>query len=321
VNAEKIRIIRGDTSSERWLLTTAIGGDYFQRWHRWVRPSWEHHAEEHGLGIAVVVADLFSNGEPELNGSWQKMLAPRALRDLIGRDIRCALLDTDLYIAPSAASVFDAVPAGNIGVVSQESGLPLPAYELRNRIALLRRRFLDSEFPLNSILNATPRQTFEWAGLAGFDDYFCAGMFVVDTQAHAEDLAEAYRNSPREEAYDAIGAWEEVWLNHWVQSRADVVWLDYRWHALWIFEVAAHYPFLYSAAASDQLARWCFAASLMRNEFVHLAGRWESSLLGEPSPGFPAVDDAPSFMAELRCHERARAMAVQQGRIVPQSTR
>jgi len=317
MNAEAIQIVGGDPSSDRWLLTTAIGGDYFDRWSDHVRPSWERYAEAHGLGIAVVVADLFVPGEPELNGAWQKMLAPRALRDRVRADVRCALLDTDLFIAPGAAEVFEAVPQGGIGVVSQEMGLPLPASEIRNRVALMRRRFLDPEFPLSSLLNATPRQTFEWAGLSGFDDYFCAGMFVVDTQSHADGLAAAYRSAPQDAAYDAIGAWEEVWLNHWVQSRDDVVWLDYRWHALWIFEVASHYPFLYAPEASEELARWCFASSLMRNEFVHLAGRWESSLLGEPSTEFPMIEDAAMFMAEVRRHERSQGEAVQRGKIVP----
>ncbi len=312
-----IRIIGGDAASDRWLLTTAIGGDYFERWLSHVQPSWERYADDHGLGIAVVMGDLFTGDEPRLNGAWQKMLAPRALRNMLARDVRCALLDTDLFTSPGAANVFDAVPEASIGVVSQEKSLPLPAVELRNRIALLRHHFLDPDFPLNSILNATPRQVFEWAGLTPFDDYFCTGMFIVDTEHHADALAEAYRASPQGDDYHRIGAWEEVWLNHWVQSRRDVTWLDYRWHALWIFEVAAHYPFLYSQKASEELARWCLGASLLRNEFVHLAGRWESALLGEARAGFPAVDDAATFMEQVRRHQRSSVEAIQRGTLLP----
>jgi hypothetical protein len=312
-----IQIVGGDASSDRWLLTTAIGGDYFERWSARVKPSWDRYAKEHRLGIAVAVADLFEGGEPALNGSWQKMLVPRALRRLLDRDVRCALLDTDLFVAPGAANIFDELPTGYIGVVSETNRLPLPIEELRNRIALLRREFLDSDFPLSSILNATPRQVFEWAGLSPFDDYFCAGMFIIDTEHHADALAEAYLAAPQGDSYHDIGAWEEVWLNHWVQSRDDVFWLDYRWHALWILEVAAHYPFLYAAEEYEELARWCLAASLMRNEFVHLAGRWESALLGEARAGFPAVDDAATFMEQVRRHQRSSVEAIQRGTLLP----
>jgi hypothetical protein len=312
-----VRIVGGDAASDRWLLTTAIGGDYLERWTTSVLSSWQHYADNHKLGIAVVTSDLFTDSEPSLNGAWQKMLAPRALRDLLAREVRCALLDTDLLIAPGAANVFDVLPPAQFGVVSQEIGLPLPAAELRNRIAHLRREFLDPSFPLSSILNATPRQVFEWAGLSPFDDYFCTGMIIVDTASHADALAEAYSAAPQHDAYDAIGAWEEVWLNHWVQSRDDVTWLDYRWHALWIFEVAANYPFLYAPEASEELARWCLGASLMRNEFVHLAGRWESGLLGEASPEFPHINDVTTFIHHIRRAERSNVEASQRGKLFP----
>ena len=312
-----IRIVGGDAKSDRWLLTTAIGGDYFERWMDQVKPSWDRYADEHGVGIAVVVGDIFSDGEPALNGAWQKLLAPRALRNLIQRDARCALLDTDLIIAPGAASIFDALPEGRIGVVSQDRGLPMPVTQLRNRIALLRRHFIDPNFPLSSILNARPQQVFEWAGLEPFDDYFCSGMFVVDTAAHADALASAYGAAPQDDKYLAIDSWEEVWLNHWVQSRDDVTWLEYRWHALWIFEVAAYYPFLYGPDASEEVAGWCLAASIMRNEFFHLAGRWESGLLRGAPATFPGERDADSFMREVRSHEGRSVEALQRGKILP----
>jgi hypothetical protein len=315
-----VRFVGGNKDSNRWLLTTAIGGDYFERWVEQVKPSWDQYAEDHELGIAVVVSDLFEVNEPELNGAWQKLLAPRALRHQLERDVRCALLDTDLIIAPGAASVFEVVPPRQIGVVSQEQGLPLPATEIRNRIALFRRKFLDGSFPLQSILNATPRQVFEWAGLPPHDNYFCTGMFVIDTAVHADALAEAYGAAPEDENYKAIDSWEEVWLNHWVQSREDVAWLDYRWHALWIFEVAAYYPFLYSPQASEEIARWCLTASLLRNEFFHLAGQWESSLLGTPLTEFPSLAETGEVRALMRLvreNDRAVVEGAQRGKISP----
>jgi hypothetical protein len=319
MNEGPVRILRGSKGTERWLLTTAIGGDYFDRWSATVREFWEDYASRHQLGIAVVVGDLFVSGEPELNGSWQKMLAPRALRDLLGHDVRCALIDTDLLMAGNARCVFDAVPRGHIGVVSQERALPFPVERLRRRIALLRRTFVDPEFPLTSILNAEPRQLFEWSGLPPFDDYFCAGMFVVDTCAHADVLAGWYRDAPKDDRYEQVGSWEEVWLNFCVQSRDDVAWLDYSWHALWIYEVAALYPFLYADACPSEVVQWCLASSLLRNDFVHLAGRWESGLLRGNRPALPSVADLQAFARTLGAHEETVSEAVMRGRLAPPS--
>lgn len=312
-----VRIVRGSSGTERWLLTTAIGGDYLDRWSATVRPFWEDYADRHGLGVAVVVDDLFGNDEPELNGAWQKMLAPRALRERLGYDVRCALIDTDLLMAGNARCVFDALPVGQIGVVSQERGLPMPVERLRRRIALLRRMFVDPTFPLTSILNATPRQLFEWSGLPAFDDYFCTGMLVVDTDAHADALAGWYRDAPQDDQYDQVGAWEEVWLNACIQSRDDVIWLDYSWHALWIYEVAALYPFLYADDCPSEVARWCLASSLLRNDFVHLAGSWESGLLGEGGPTLPGVQDMFEFGRDVLSNDLKATVAEMRGKLLP----
>ncbi len=314
-----VRIVGGDPSSHQWLLTTAIGGNYFDQWNRYVKPYWDMYAAEHGLGIAVVVDDLFTDDEPRLHGAWQKLLAPRALRDLLGREVRCALLDTDLFVSPGARNVFEEMPMGKIGVVSEVRGLPKPVAEIQNRVALLRKRFIDGNFPLNSLLNATPDQVFKWAGLPPMSDYFCSGMVIVDTQTHAVALAEAYRDRPNTEHYASIDWGEEVWLNYFVQSRDDVVWLDYEWHALWLFEVATYYPFLYATTNSEEIAGWCLASSLMRNQFVHLAGRWESAFLGSPEVTMPQVTDVANFIAEVRAHEAQEIDAVQRGRILPPS--
>ena len=317
MSRDTVEIISGRRDTDRWLLTTAIGGEYFANWHQRIKSFWDDYAARHRLGIAVVVGDLFTGDEPALNGAWQKMLAPRALRETLGRNVRCALLDTDLLISPGADDVFAAVEPGRIGVVSQEHRLPLEAARLRNRIALLRQRFADPSFPLSSILNATPRQVFEWAGLEEADDYLCTGMVVVDTAILGELMADWYGSAPQDDAYHDIGAWEEVWLNYCVQARDEVTWLDYSWHALWIYEVAALYPFLYAEECPPEVAQWCLAASLMRNNFVHLAGRWESGLLGGTSPAFPQVDDFRAFAHQLSEHQKTSTTAVMRGTILP----
>ena len=317
MSQNSVELVGGNRQADQWLLTTAVGGDYFANWTRTVKPYWDDYAARYGFGVAVITENLFFSGEPQLNGAWQKMIAPRALRETLGRDVRCALLDTDLLISPGAEDVFGAVAPGSIGVVSQEHGLPFEIMRLRNRIAFLRQRFLDSSFPLSSILNATPRQVFEWAGLQPTDNYFCTGMLVVDTATHAELLADWYRSAPLNDSYHQIGAWEEVWLNHCVQNRDDVTWLDYSWHALWIYEVAAHYPFLYADECAPEIAQWCLGASLLRNNFVHLAGGWESGLLGGGAPAFPRIEDYQQFGRLVRDHEDAIRPAVMRGKLNP----
>ena len=72
-----------------------------------------------------------------------------------------------------------------------EKNLPFSVKEVRRRIALLRREYYDSSYPLDSLLQATPAQLFELHGLNSHDDYFCAGLIMLDRR-NFDDLAECY---------------------------------------------------------------------------------------------------------------------------------
>lgn len=311
-----IVLVRRPERTNQWLVTTAIGGEYFGRWEESAKVYWELYARKHDYGIAVVTNALNHEDEPDRDGAWQKLLAPRALRLMLGHDVRCALWDTDLIPSPVAPAIFDAVPIGQIGVVSQEHELPGDADVLRKRIAFMRNRHLDPDFPLWSSLNGTPSQRFQWAGLPRYADMFCSGMFVIDTESHAELLATWFRDAPESPEYKSFGS-EELWLNVKAQESELCVWLPYEWQALWIFEVAANYPFLYSTNVTPEVATWCFASTLMRNHIVHLAGRWESSLLLGHGPAFPGEQNLVSLMEALSAHEQSAREAIPRGKIQP----
>ena len=305
-------------TAENWLVTTAIGGDYFQRWEDFARDTWLRYARRHGLGIAVAVFDLAEYDEPCLNGAWQKLLAMRSLREVLDRDVRCAIVDTDVLMGDGAPDVFCAVAPGKVGIVSQVQGIPMELSRMNNRIAYLRATFIDPEFPLVSLLNASPSQLFEWAGLSPvLEDYACSGVIVADTESHAEKFARWYSEAPKTPEYLALGDWEQTYLNHRIQQLPEVQWMPYEWQALWVFEVAAYYPFLYSQDCPRDVAQWCLSASLSRNNFVHMAGRWESALLGQRGPLWPSVSDAEVFLRRLREHEESEVTAFMRGKILP----
>lgn len=141
-------------------------------------------------------------------------------------------------------------------------------------------------------------------------------MFVIDTESHAELLATWFRDAPETQEYRSFGS-EELWLNAKAQESKLCAWLPYKWQALWIFEVAALYPFLYSTEVAPEVASWCFASSLMRNHIVHLAGRWESSLLSGHGPSFPGEQNLDSLMEALSAHECSSGEAIPRGKIQP----
>lgn len=312
-----LTILLGNEETPNWLVTTAIGGSYFSEWQSLLSGLWLDYARHHGLGLAVAQEDVFRAGEARRSGAWQKMLAPRTLRDQLGRDIRCCLVDTDVLISPGAPDIFASVSPGFFGVVSQERSIPMEPQALRNRVALLRQQMRDSNFPLSSSLNATPEQLSRWANVPKLTDYFCSGVIVLDTYAHADKMERWYSEAPGEGAYNDVDWGEELWLNSCIQAEKHVQWLPYAYQALWIFEVAAFYPFLYSIDADPEVAPWCLAGSLMRNHFLHLAGSWEKTFVQGRSPSLPGISDFASFVESLRLHEKSADPAELKGRLDP----
>jgi len=314
-----IKFYAGGENTQQWLLTTAIGNDYLKKWEVNFKPSWLDYALRYNLGIAVVIDNIFNDKQHGFNGAWQKMLAPKALKNKLGFDVSCVLLDTDILIAPGADNIFDEIEEGKLGIVSQEKNLPYDIKKLRNRIALLRNKYMDSTFPLASILNATPKDLFNWAKLdCNYDDYFCSGMIVLDTKFHADLFEDWYQSAPTSEDYVRLASWEETWINYCIQSTDQIQWLDYSWQALWIYEVASLYPFLYYSGIPKSILAYCLGASMLRCNFLHFAGRWESTLVTDVYPNMPMLeDDFIEFSKKVRSFELENVKPVLRGVLKP----
>jgi hypothetical protein len=240
----------------------------------------------------------------------------------LGRPLRCALIDSDVLISPLADNIFEAVREGRIGIVSRARDMPMELRRVTNRIAFYRREFMEPNFPLNSLLNATPRQIFEWAGLEpAMDDFACTGVLVCDSVSHAELFQKWYEAAPSDERYHAIGDWEQTYVNHQIQQRPDIQWLDYSWQAIWMFEAAENYPFLYSSSVEQDVLRWCVTSSLLKHQFLHLAGRWEATPDARSLPALPEVSDMSEFIERLRVQAGASEPAQMRGKLAPPPTR
>jgi hypothetical protein len=223
-----------------------------------------------------------------------------------------------VIISPFADNIFDAVTVGRKGIVSQINGIPMEYRRLTNRIALLRREYIESNFPLNSLLNASPRQVFEWAGLEpALDDFACTGLVVCDSANHAALFRKWYADAPSDERYHAIGDWEQTYVNHQIQRHPEVQWLDYSWQAIWMFEAAANYPFLYSSTVEPEILQWCATASLLKHHFLHLAGSWETVPTPSSLPTLPGITDMEDFIKRFRSQDCESGLSVMLGKFSP----
>ncbi len=259
------------------LVSTATGGNYFENWKRYSASGWRAYAKKYDIGIIIFRATLAPERGAGRNGSWEKLLSPAAAKTLFPQLEFFCLVDTDVLISPIAENIFTEAITGRYSVVSQERNLPFPIRDVRKRVASSRRLFYDRAYPIDSLILAAPQDVFAVEGLPEHDDYFCAGVIMLDSSL-AEDLSDCYYSVSSNQVDNAV-AWEEVFVNHWIQSR-NPNWLPYEYQALWLFEMAWFYPHLYLKGEEvweSAEAQGAVTSTLWRNHFLHFAGSWFES--------------------------------------------
>ena len=282
-------------STTHVLATTAIGGKYFEDWSERSAPGWLQYAKKFNLGIVVAADELLSPSDQYYKGpSWQKLLLPHLIEDSLPNVKRVALIDTDILISPLAPNIFDVSPPEKIGVVSLYKNLPMDYYDVRSRIAFFRQAYYDPEYPLESELLASPEVIFAHRDLTTHGDFFCAGVMVTSLKHHSDSLVSWFYDFDRDAGsalLDQHGNWEQPIVNDKVQSEGLAHWLPYEFQALWIYEMAWYYPFLYRSnpALSDSAAD-CIVSTLSRNYFLHFAGSWPESDMWRCATTIPTVE-------------------------------
>ncbi len=260
------------------IVTIATGGEFLALWEKNAKAGWEGYCQRHGLGLILFDEELYdraATGWKKVH--WQKTLIGQALKEA-GVDVsNLCFMDTDILINPTAPNIFDGYDPQTFGLVSLRKRLPFPYDEVLRRMAFLRHHCYDSNYPLDSALFMTVEQLYGFHGLETQPDEACTGVFLFNLDNHAELMASWFHK------YDSgvqsiTNGGEQTHLNYEVQRMGRVTWLDYRFQAIWAFEMAWKYPFLYGERAKEEsLVRACIEASLFQNHFLHFAGYWHES--------------------------------------------
>lgn len=260
------------------MSTVAIGSSYLESWEKNALPTWQRYCERHNLGLIVFDQEMLpyeSNVWKKAN--WQKLLIGHELCNL-NLDIANVLyLDTDILISPLAPCVFKHYDDKTICLVSQVHGLPQPLHSTLRRLAFLRNKYWDSKYPLDSALFMTPKQIFEYHNVVPFDNYTCTGFFVFNVANHSS-LLKSWFDKYKSGTDSITGGGEEPHLNYELFNWGKLSWLPYEYQALWTYEIAWRYPFLFEEGLhNQQLVRSCIEASLYANHFLHFAGSWHEA--------------------------------------------
>lgn len=277
-NNDCFEVIYRPVSSRNYIVTLAIGDKYLDLWKRSALPLWKRYCEKNDIGIIVFYDNLVDDDYLYWKkATWQKLLIGRVLQDsLIDVDNFC-YLDTDILINPYAPNVFDMHEVEKISVVSLRKNLPFSINETLRREAFLRHTYYDKSYPLDSALFISIENIYKYHDLPIQDDLFCAGMFMCNVSRYSE-LMKIWFDKYAGDVSSITGGGDQTHLNFEFLNHGKIKWLDYRYQAIWTYEMASKYPFLYNRDLSTtQLIRECIEATLYSNYFLHFAGSWYES--------------------------------------------
>lgn len=259
------------------LATIAIGETYLEEWKKFAFPLWRKYCKKYNLGLIVIDQELIDHGDPLWKKpTWQKMLIGDAVNKLFPAVNNVCYLDTDILINSYAPNIFDQHDEQCISLVSQVKDLPFPLHETLRRVAFNRHHNYSEEYPLDSALFMTPQMIFRSMQQKEHDNYSCAGLIVFNVINHKNLMKSWFRKYTK--ASQTLTSGDEPAFNAEVQNWGRINWLPYEFQALWNYEMAWKYPFLYQQGIyNDEVKKACIRTSLLSNYFLHFAGSWYES--------------------------------------------
>jgi hypothetical protein len=304
-------------SSGSLIATIAIGETYYTAWEKCALPGWIEYCERNGLGLVVFDQDLISSDEKEWKkATWQKMLIGETLIKAGIDANNICYLDSDILINPIAPNIFNNYDPTTIGLTSIRRNLPFPLDEVLRRLAFLRHTYYDNSYPLDSALFMSLEQLYGYHGLAVQADEACMGLIVFNVGHHTQ-LMRGWFDKYDRNVQSVTNGGDQTHVNYEIQSWGRVSWLDYKFQAIWPYEMAWKYPFLYDYGREDvTLIRKCIEAALYQNHFLHFAGAWHESDMWKLG-GFLSSDAEKTRLAEYRSYRQRPLTGMPVGMVKP----
>ena len=275
-----MKVLMKPGNSGNVIATVAIGENYLNSWEQFASKNWKKYCRKHSLGLIVFDSNLVDiNDSFWKKPNWQKLLIGIKLSKIDLNIRNVCYLDSDILINPISPNIFDNYDESTIGMISQVKNLPYPCSisDLNRRIAYFRNRYYSDKYPLDSALFMSIEDIFKFHNLKSFKNYACTGVFLFSIDNHSDLMSDWFYKYVKG-IKTLTGGGEEPHLNYEVQSYGKITWLDYKFQALWNYEMAWKYPFLYqNGQVTSEITRKCIEASMFSNYFLHFAGSWFES--------------------------------------------
>lgn len=270
------KIIR-NSKSGNYLVFFATEKKFLKVWKNYTSVSAILYAKRNNLGLLLIDHEICpKNNKFYKKATWQKWLIPNYIKENFKNIKNICYLDCDIIINPAAPNIFNEYKFDKILVTSVRKNMPYTFEEVTRKISFLRKKFLKKNFPLNTSLIMTLKETYRYHNLPVLEDEFCAGFFGCNVKKYASFFKKAFLKY-KSPVWSVTGGGDQTHFNYEVIKSKNYKVIDYKYQTLWSYEIAVKYPFLYKnlkTSINKKLITDCITSSLFSSYFLHFAGTW-----------------------------------------------
>lgn len=260
---------------KNYIVTIAIGSRVLKDWEKFAKENWIKYCKNHSIGLIVIIDHLIDKKDINWKKpTWQKMLIGSYLKNQTSIKLKnICYLDTDILINPNSPNIFKFHKNKKISLIS-EIKVPFNLERVRKKISFFRNKYYSKRYLLDSAIFMSVRQKYEFHGLVPQKDYACAGLIMFNIQEFAEKINKWFYKY-KKDTKTLTGDGDEPIFNYEIFKTKKVNLISYKFQALWFYEMADKYSFLYKFKnKKNNLIKICIEEVLSNNYFLHFPGSW-----------------------------------------------
>lgn len=262
-------------NSGKAFFLTCIGESFIKKVKKIFLPFFLSYCKKYDIGLIIVENYIDKNSSKYSNlkdPGIQRLLAPKLIQKNFKKYKYLCDIDTDCLPGFLAKDIFkatsDKIKKNDIYVVK-----PYPDGQIKKKlgkkVSLLRKTYVDKNYPLDSLFIASDEEEGKLLKYNFKGPWPTIGTCIGRTETLSKTGEAIYRKIKKDKNFKYLQAFRINYYN----KNLNINWLKYEFQAIWNYEAALNYPFLFHRKFK-KLYKDCVIATLHRVEFLHFAGSW-----------------------------------------------
>ena len=239
----------------------AIGKRFYEHWKKHIYPYWRSYCLKNNLGLIVFTEDLIKKTDINWKKpTWQRLLVGHEVKKKYPIVQNICVLDLDIIINPFSPNIFKFCKKNKINLTSTV-----------RKMAFFRKKFTNKNYPLDSLLNSDLKNLYAADGLKAQKDELCVGVMAYNVKKFSKILRDWFYNFNKKNLKTNFGGCQNQ-VAYKILSNNYCNLLSYKFQAIWVFEIAARFPFIMKYLKNSQLISEFILSTILDNYFLHFAG-------------------------------------------------